>query len=76
MELLSQAADAAQRRAALAGESRGFFDKAFRLGESDLPTRLRIDLEAFEAERQAARSRLEVGAAISQLRQALGLLPE
>ncbi len=76
VELLTQARDAAQRRAALAGESRGFFDKAFRLGESDLPTRLRIDLEAFEAERQAARSRLEVGAAISQLRQALGLLPE
>lgn len=76
VELLEQAASAAQRRAALAGESRGFFDKAFRLGESDLPTRLRIDLEAFEAERQAARSRLEVGAAISQLRQALGLLPE
>lgn len=74
--LLTQAADAARQRAALAGESRGFFDKAFRLGESDLPTRLRVDLEAFEAERQAARSRLEAGAAISQLRQALGLLPE
>jgi len=76
VELLTQARGAAQRRATLAGESRGFFDQAFRLGESDLPTRLRIDLEAFEAERQAARSRLEVGAAISQLRQALGLLPE
>ncbi|MBS7776484.1 TolC family protein [Acidovorax sp. CCYZU-2555] len=76
VELLTQARAAAERRATLAGESRGFFDKAFRLGESDLPTRLRIDLEAFEAERQAARSRLEVGAAISQLRQALGLLPE
>lgn len=76
VELLEQAACAAQRRATLAGESRGFFDKAFRLGESDLPTRLRIELEAFEAERQAARSRLEAGAAVSQLRQALGLLPE
>ncbi len=76
VELLAQAADAAQRRATLAGESRGFFDKAFRLGESDLPTRLRVELEAFEAERQAARSRLEAGAAISHLRQALGLLPE
>lgn len=76
VQVLEQARAAAERRATLAGESRGFFDKAFRLGESDLPTRLRIDLEAFEAERQAARSRLEVGAAISQLRQALGLLPE
>ncbi len=67
---------AAERRAQLARESRGFFDKSFRLGETDLPTRLRIELEAVEAERQAARSRVERDAAISQLRQALGLLPE
>jgi len=73
---LETAQAAAERRAALARESRGFFEKAFRLGESDLPTRLRIELEASEAERQAARSRVEVDAAISQLRQALGLLPE
>lgn len=67
---------AAERRATLARESRGFFEKSFRLGESDLPTRLRIEADASDAERQAARSRLEVDAAISQLRQALGLLPE
>lgn len=73
---LQASADAAERRARLALESRGFFEKAFRLGESDLPTRLRVELEAFEAERQAARSRIELDAAISQLRQALGLLPE
>ena len=73
---LDLAAAAAQRRATLAIESRGFFDKAFRLGQTDLPTRLRIELEAFEAERQAARSRIELSAAISALRQALGQLPE
>jgi cobalt-zinc-cadmium efflux system outer membrane protein len=67
---------AAERRASLARETRGFFDKSFRLGESDLPTRLRIELEAFEAERQAARARVEAARAISSLRQALGLLPE
>lgn len=66
---------AAERRAALARETRGFFDKSFRLGESDLPTRLRIESEAVEAERQAARSRIELAAAISAWRQALGLLP-
>ena len=66
----------AERRAALARESKGFFEQSFRLGESDLPTRLRADLEAFEAERQAARSRLDVAAAVSKLRQALGLLPD
>lgn len=70
------AVDAADRRARLARESRGFFEKSFRLGESDLPTRLRVDLEAFEAERQSARARIELSAAISALRQALGLLPE
>lgn len=67
---------AAERRAQLARETRGFFDKSFRLGETDLPTRLRIEAEAAEAERQAARARIELAAAISAWRQALGLIPE
>jgi cobalt-zinc-cadmium efflux system outer membrane protein len=67
---------AAERRAQLARESRGFFDKSFRLGETDLPTRLRIEAEAAGAERQAARTRIELAAAISAWRQALGLLPQ
>ena len=67
---------AAERRAQLARESRGFFDKSFRLGETDLPTRLRIEAEATDAERQAARIRIELAAAISAWRQALGLLPQ
>lgn len=67
---------AAERRAAWARETRGFFDKSFRLGETDLPTRLRIEAEATDAERQAARGRIELAAAISAWRQALGLLPQ
>jgi len=67
---------AAERRARLAAESRGFFDKSFRLGDTDLPTRLRIEAEAGEAERQAARARNELAAALSAWRQALGLLPQ
>jgi cobalt-zinc-cadmium efflux system outer membrane protein len=67
---------AAERRALLARESRGFFDKSFRMGQTDLPTRLRIEAEAAEAERQAARTRIELAAAISAWRQALGLLPQ
>ncbi|MFN0184109.1 MAG: TolC family protein [Aquabacterium sp.] len=67
---------AAERRAQLARGSRGFFDKSFRLGETDLPTRLRIEAEAAEADRQAARTRIELAAAISAWRQALGLLPQ
>jgi cobalt-zinc-cadmium efflux system outer membrane protein len=56
--------------------ARGFFDKSFRLGETDLPTRLRIESEAADAERQAARARIELASAISAWRQALGLLPQ
>jgi cobalt-zinc-cadmium efflux system outer membrane protein len=67
---------AAEIRARLAAENRGFFDKSFRLGESDLPTRLRIELEAFEAERQATRARINLAQQHSAYRQALGLLPE
>ena len=67
---------AAERRALLAVETRGFFDKSFRLGETDLPTRLRVEAEATDAERQAARAGIELAAAISSLRQALGLLPQ
>jgi outer membrane protein TolC len=69
-------ANAAQKRARLAGEARGFFEKSFRLGESDLPTRLRMELDDTDARRQAALARLEQAAAVSALRQALGLLPE
>lgn len=66
---------AANKRAQLAKELRGFIQKSFRLGESDLPTRQRIESEAQDAERQAARVRVDLAAAISALRQALGLLP-
>lgn len=68
--------DAAQRRARLARETRGFFDKSFRLGQTDLPTRLRIEAEAVEAERQEARSRIDLASALSAWRQSLGLLPQ
>ena len=68
--------DATEQRAQLANESRGFFDKSFRLGEADLPTRLRVETEATEADRQAARARIELAAAVSAWRQALGLLPQ
>ena len=67
---------AALRRQQLARESRGFFDKSFQLGQTDLPTRLRIEAEAVEAERQAAHAHIELAAAISAWRQALGLLPQ
>lgn len=68
--------EALARHAALARDTRGFIDKAFRLGEADWPTRLRVELEAAQAERQLARARIDAAAAVSTLRQALGLLPQ
>ena len=67
---------AADKRAQLARELRGFFQKSFQMGETDLSTRLRIELEAMEADRQATRSHVELAAVVSTWRQALGLLPE
>lgn len=71
-----QQLSAAEQRRRLALENRGFYEKSFRLGESDLPTRLRIESEAFEAERALGRTRIALALTISQLRQSLGLLPE
>ncbi len=68
--------DSFTKRARLAKETRGFFDKSFRLGETDLPTRLRVELEVIEADRQVARARIDYAASVSALRQALGLLPQ
>lgn len=70
-----QQQQAAQRQR-LAQESLGFVDKSFRLGETDLPTRLRAERDAIEARQQAALAQLELAAATSGVRQALGLLPE
>jgi cobalt-zinc-cadmium efflux system outer membrane protein len=83
-ELASASAglDAARRteatmaeRARLSQEVQALVAKAFRLGESDLPTRLRADNEKFEADLSLARARVGMQRAISQLNQALGLLP-
>lgn len=76
LQALQVQLQAAERRARLAAETRGFYEKSFRAGESDLPTRLRVELEAAEAQRALAKTRIEVAAAVSQLRQAVGLLPQ
>lgn len=68
--------DASRLRAQLAHETRAFIQKSYQLGETDLPTRLRIEREAMDAERQAGRARIDLAAAHSRLRQFLGLLPE
>ena len=65
----------ATERERLTREAQSLVAKAYRLGESDLPTRLRADNERFEAERASARATVEVRRAASKLNQALGLLP-
>ncbi|WP_081700172.1 TolC family protein [Azonexus hydrophilus] len=67
---------AAEKGFRLASENLRLFDKSFRLGETDLPTRLRIEHEAFVAERKLHQARLQLAASLSARRQALGLLPE
>lgn len=74
--IATQALESSLNRARIANETRGFFDKSFRLGETDLPTRLRVELESFEAARQVSRAQIELAASISSLQQALGLLPQ
>ena len=49
--------------------------RKLRLGETDLPTRLRAEAERFESLRGVERAKLIHASAISQLNQSLGLLP-
>ena len=65
----------ATQRARLAGESQALIARSHQLGEADLPTRLRFDAERFDAELSLARARIDLQRAVSQLNQALGLLP-
>jgi cobalt-zinc-cadmium efflux system outer membrane protein len=62
-------------RARLGTEVHDLVARAYRLGESDLPTRLRADSEKFEAELSLARARVGLQRAVSRLNQAFGLLP-
>ena len=59
----------------LARDTHQLLDRAFKLGELDLPARLLAEVERFEAERNLIRAQLEAEHAISTLNQALGLLP-
>lgn len=65
----------AQARAVLARDTHALFDKAYKLGEIDLATRLRAEADRFDAELALSRAELEHGRAISRLNQVLGLLP-
>lgn len=66
----------AQEQAQLARQVYSAYQQSFTLGETDLPTLLRFEQQAFEAERLAKKSTVEYSSKVSAFRQALGLLPE
>ncbi len=65
----------AAQRATLSMQIQALVAKSYRLGESDLPSRMRADNEKFDADLSLARARIAVQRAISQLNQSLGTLP-
>jgi outer membrane protein, heavy metal efflux system len=65
----------AQERAITSTETAQLFAKAFALGESDMPTRLRIEADRSAAVLAMNRAVIEHAAAISKLNQLLGYLP-
>ena len=66
---------AATERTGLSTEVQALITKSWRLGDSDLPARLRADNEQFEASLQLARATIDVQRAIANLNQAHGILP-
>ncbi|MGA0572774.1 TolC family protein [Variovorax sp. VNK109] len=62
-------------RERLAREAQELIAKSHRLGESDMPTRLRADTERFEAELARARAAIEARRALSKVNQSSGALP-
>jgi outer membrane protein, heavy metal efflux system len=65
----------ATERVRLTREVQSLVAKSYQLGQADLPTRLRADNDSLDADLSEARARTDVQRAISQLNQALGLLP-
>lgn len=75
LERSEEALARAETRRTLAMEMRREYARAFALGNIDLPQRLRIEADAFDAELAAARARIEASRAISRYNQAIGMLP-
>lgn len=67
--------DVLTERARLATEVAELYAKAYRVGELDLPTRLRAEGERANATLALARTRIEQQHAVSRVNQSLGILP-
>jgi len=75
LETARKAESLAAERESASREVQGLVAKSFQLGESDLPTRLRAEVERADAELALARARLEVRRALTKLNQAYGVIP-
>jgi outer membrane protein TolC len=73
--MAEQQSGLAHTRHQLAADNLALAEKAFRLGESDLAALLRARATAFATEAALKRQELTRSEAVSQLRQALGLMP-
>ena len=76
VDVFEQMRKTAQEQAELARRVFALHQQSFELGETDLPTLLRHEQLAFEAERLARKSEIEHASRVSAYRQALGHLPE
>jgi outer membrane protein, heavy metal efflux system len=66
---------AAERRALLSADTRTLLERAHRLGEVDLATRLRAQADHVEAQRAMVQAQAHLGRTLSELKHSLGLLP-
>lgn len=76
LDVFTQLLKSASEQAELAQRVFALYQKSFELGETDLPTLLRYEQQAVEAERLARKSEIEHASRVSAYRQALGHLPE
>lgn len=75
LESARRAQALAAERAALSSQAQALIAKSYRLGESDLPTRLRLEADKFDADLALARATADTNRAVARLNQAYGLLP-
>lgn len=76
VDVFEQLRNSSQEQADLAQQVYALQRKSFALGETDLPTLLRHEQQAFESSRLAHKANIEYAAKVSAYKQALGLLPE
>lgn len=70
-----QQLELATRRAALTQDNLSLMEKSFALGESDLPSLLRVRATHFDAQAQLQRQQINAHATVSRINQSLGVLP-